>query len=142
MSDRRWTAIVLLVSLGALSWALAAGGAEAGTGGGQVKSTVKITSGEGTKFTGKVLASKPKCRAHRTVKLYFESGGSARADGEAGASGAGELVGTARTNAAGAWTMEGNFLAGVYYAAVVATIVHSGGLPVHCGFDLSLRSHF
>jgi hypothetical protein len=142
MSDRRRTAIVLLVSLGVLSWALAAGGAEAGTGGGQVKSTVKITSGEGAKFTGKVLASKAQCRAKRTVKLYFESGGSARANGEAGTSAMGELVGTARTNAAGIWTMEGNFLAGVYYAAVVAKIVHIGGLPVHCGFDLSLHSHF
>jgi hypothetical protein len=142
MSDRRRTAMVLLVSLGALSWALAAGGAEAGTGGGQVKSTVKITSGAGAKFTGKVLASKAACRAKRTVKLYFESGDSARTGGEAGASGASELVGTAKTNAAGVWTIKGNFMAGVYYAAVVAKIVHSEGLPVHCGFDLSLHAHF
>lgn len=98
-----------------------------------VKSTVTITSGEGAKFTGKVNSAKKACRAGRTVKLYRESGSSRIND---------PVAGTAKTNASGTWTMDGSFLAGVYYAQVLAVIVHSHGMSYRCGVDLSIRQHF
>jgi hypothetical protein len=98
-----------------------------------VKSTVTITAGEGAKFTGKVTSAKKACRAGRTVKLYREAGSSRVND---------PVAGTAKTNASGAWTVEGSFLAGVYYAQVLAVIVHSHGMSYRCGVDLSIRQHF
>lgn len=97
-----------------------------------IKSTVTITSGEGSEFTGKVTSPKAKCRAGRTVKLFREddSGGGP------------DLVGTARTNKSGAWAMEGSFIAGVFYARVLPALIHVNGMAYRCAGDVSLRQHF
>jgi hypothetical protein len=98
----------------------------------KVKSTVTITTGEGAKFTGKVSSAKKKCRAGRTVKLFREKD-----------SGYGdELVGTAKTNKSGNWTMDGNFFAGEYFARVVAMIVHINGMAYRCTGDFSIRQRY
>lgn len=99
-----------------------------------VKSTVTITSGEGTQFTGKVSAAKKKCRAGRTVKLYSEAGSTGRMGDP--------LAGTAKTNATGAWAMDGSFLSAVYYAQVAAVLVHINGAPYRCAGDLSIAMHY
>jgi hypothetical protein len=98
----------------------------------KVKSVVTIKSGKGTEFTGKVNAIQKKCRPGRKVKLFMEpySGGKD------------ELVGTAKTNASGAWRMEGSFLAGIYHAQVTGATVHSGGDTLRCQVDLSVSARY
>lgn len=98
-----------------------------------VKSTVTIVSGEDAEFTGKVSAAKKKCRAGRTVKLFREGDSSYMSDA---------LVGTAKTSKTGAWTMKGDFLAGVYYARVLAMIVHINGMAYRCMGDVTIRQQF
>lgn len=98
-----------------------------------VKTTVKITSGEATEFRGKVSSSMKRCRAGRTVKLYSEPD-SARATGT--------LVGTARTNASGVWTLEGSFLAGIYYARVASLLFHMHGQAYRCSYAWTMPAHF
>jgi hypothetical protein len=117
-----------------LSVALVAALALAVTAGARtaVKSTVTIVSGSGTEFTGKVSSPKKVCRARRTVKLF-------RADSTTGA---GSVVGTAKTNSAGTWDLEGSFLAGYYYARVQAKTVHLEKMVIDCRVDLSVRHHF
>jgi hypothetical protein len=125
----RWMPALLLVALAAVaSWAVAP--ASAAT---TVKSTVTITSGEGALFTGKVNSAKKKCRAGRTVKLYRE-GGSSRA--------AYSVVGTAKTNKAGTWTLDGSFLAGFYYARVLPLLIYINDMAYRCTGDITLRQHF
>lgn len=38
--------------------------------------------------------------------------------------------------------MDGSFLAGVYYARVIATIVHIQGMAYRCTGDVTIRQHF
>lgn len=98
----------------------------------KVKSTVTIKSGEGTEFTGKVTAAQKKCRAGRKVKLFMEPYSGA----------ADELVGTAKTNASGAWRIEGSFLAGIYHAQVSASTVHTVHDTFRCQVDLSVSARY
>ena len=117
-----WMPLLFLVaSAAAISWAVAPATATV-----TVKSTVTITSGEGSQFTGKVGSPKKRCRAGRTVKLYRED----------------TVVGTAKTDKAGTWEMDGSFLAGVYHARVLPLLVHINGMAVRCAVDLSMRQHF
>jgi hypothetical protein len=97
-----------------------------------VKSTVTIKSGEGTEFTGKVSTAQKKCRSGRKVKLIMEpySGGED------------ELVGTAKTDASGAWKMKGSFMAGIYHAEVTSSTVHTGSGAFHCLGDVGLSARF
>ena len=120
----RWVPVLFLV---ALSAAVASAPATAA-----VKSTVTIASGEGAEFTGKVTSPKQRCRAARTVKLFREddSGGEDK------------LAGTAKTSKAGTWTMDGNFLAGVYFARVLPAVFHIHGMTLRCAGDISMRQHF
>lgn len=121
----RWMPVLFLVTMAAvLLWAMPAMAA--------VKSTVTIISGEGTEFTGKVTSPKQRCRAGRTVKLFREddSGDESR------------LAGTARTNKAGLWTMDGSFLAGIYYARVLPLLIHINGMAYRCAGDFSIRQRF
>lgn len=98
-----------------------------------VKSTVTISSGEGTEFKGKVSSPKKRCRAHRTVKLYMRAGSARSAD---------TLVGTDVTDASGAWSIEGSFVAGIYYARVVAALIHVNGIPVRCAYDWTIPMRY
>lgn len=100
-----------------------------------IKSTVTITSGEGTEFTGKVTSPKAKCRAGRTVKLYRDNESSRAAY-------AYTVVDTAKTDRMGNWTMEGSFIAGVFYARVLPMLIHLNGMTYRCAGDVSLRQHF
>jgi hypothetical protein len=99
-----------------------------------VKTTVKITLGEGAEFRGKVSSSMKQCRAGRTVKLYREVD-SARATGDA-------LVGTAKTNASGVWDLEGSFLAGIYYARVASFLFHMHGQAYRCSYAWTMPMHY
>lgn len=127
---RKWNLWVSVLCIAAMAAMMAAVSAVAAVP--KVKSTVTISSGEGAKFTGKVSSAKKKCRAGRTVKLFREED-SGNGD---------ELVGTAKTNKAGTWTMDGSFFAGIYFARVLATIVHINGMAYRCGGDITLRQHF
>jgi hypothetical protein len=127
----RCVLVLAMVALGGIaSLAVAPAMATTAT---KVQSTVTITSGKGSEFTGKVNSAKKKCRVGRTVKLFREAGSSRMGD---------PVVGTAKTDASGAWTMDGSFLAGVYYAQVVAVLVHYHGMSFQCRGDFSIRAHF
>ncbi|HET7484840.1 MAG TPA: hypothetical protein VFJ64_05620 [Solirubrobacterales bacterium] len=126
---KRSVLVSALVALGAMSPVVGSAVASVPT----VKTTVKITSGEGTEFKGKVSSPKKQCRANRTVKLYMEAG-SARA--------AGTVVGTAKTDASGAWEIEGSFIAAVYYARVASVLVHAGGSAFRCSYAWTMPAHF
>jgi hypothetical protein len=131
MAQSRWIpAVVLVASMVIVS--LAAGPAAASKVP-TVKSTVTITSGEGSQFSGKVSSAKKQCRAKRTVKLYMEPGSARAGD---------SLVGTAKTDASGAWTMDGSFLAAVYYAQVVPLLVRIHGAPYRCAYDWSMPMRY
>jgi hypothetical protein len=131
MSRSRWF-LVPVLSAAVLALLALAGSATGRAHATDVKSTVTIKSGKGTEFTGKVNAAQKKCRAGRKVKLFMEpySGG------------ADELVGAAKTNSSGVWTMEGSFLAGVYHAEVTAATVHAGDDTFHCRVDVSMSARF
>ncbi|MFL5901404.1 MAG: hypothetical protein ACJ75S_09425 [Solirubrobacterales bacterium] len=131
MSRSRWFLVPVLsaiVPILLLAAGLATGAADVT----KVRSTVTIKSGEGAEFTGKVSAAQKRCRSGRKVKLFMEpySGG------------ADELVGTAKTNASGAWKMEGSFLAGIYHAQVTAATVHAGNDTLRCQVDVSVSARF
>lgn len=128
MSQRlRW---ILLPALGLL--AVVAVGPATAAKVVNVKSTVTIKSGEGSEFTGKVTSAQKKCRSGRTVKLFMEP-----YSGEKD-----ELVGTARTNAAGLWEIKGSFMAGIYHAQVTSSYAHTGSETIHCQIDLSVSARF
>jgi hypothetical protein len=97
-----------------------------------VKSTVTIASGEGTGFTGKVSSPKKQCRDDRKVKLYMKSY----------SGGADSLVGSDETDASGAWSIEGSFVAGIYYARVASVLVHASGVPIRCAYDWTMPARF
>jgi hypothetical protein len=99
-----------------------------------VKSTVTITSGNGNEFKGKVSSPQKQCRANRKVTLFKEP---YVGEGEADSA-----VGTEKTNASGAWTIEGAFIAGLYYARVANALVHVNGKPIRCNFDLSVSMRY
>lgn len=99
-----------------------------------VKSTVVITSGEGTRFTGRVSSGKKKCRAGRTVKLYYQAGSTARMGDP--------LAGTAKTRANGTWVIDGSFLAAIYYVQLTAMTVHVNGVAYRCGAASSIAMHY
>jgi hypothetical protein len=126
----RWMSVLAFLALTAAVSLVAAPASASVT---TVKSKVTITSGKGTKFAGKVSSAKKQCRAGRKVKLFREAGSSRTGD---------PVVGSAKTNASGAWTMDGSFLAGVYYAQVVATLIHIHGMSYRCAGDFSVRQHF
>jgi hypothetical protein len=127
----RWVVVLALAVLVAtVSLAVGPGTASAAT---KVKSTVTIASGEGARFKGKVNSARKRCRAGRTVKLFRAADSAGEKD---------ELVGTAKTKATGTWTMDGNFLAGIYYAQVTALLVHIHGMAYRCAADFSLRQRF
>jgi hypothetical protein len=131
MSQRpRWVSLLLPGVLAAI--VLAGVGSATAAKVTNVKSTVTIKSGEGTEFTGKVSAAQKKCRVGRKVKLIMEpySGGED------------ELVGTAKTDASGAWEMKGSFMAGIYHAEVTSSFVHSGSETFHCLGKVGLSARF
>ena len=126
----RWT---FLLALGVLSViALAGVGAASGAKVVNVKSTVTIKSGEGAEFTGKVNAAQKKCKAKRKVKLFMEP-----YSGEDD-----ELVGTAKTNASGEWSIQGSFIAGIYHAQVISSFVHTGSGDFHCLGYIGMSARF
>jgi NAD(P)H-dependent flavin oxidoreductase YrpB (nitropropane dioxygenase family) len=96
------------------------------------KSTVTILSGEGTEFRGKVTSTKKQCRANRKVTLFRKSD----------SGGAYSAVGTDKTDASGAWEMQGTFMAGMYYARVASTLIRANGVPIRCDFDINVAMHF
>lgn len=124
--------MVLVLALLALGAGLLVFGAVAVAGVTKVKSTVTITSGKGSEFTGKVKAAQKSCRSKRRVKLFMEP-----YSGEAD-----ELVGTAMTNAAGVWMVKGSFMAGIYHAEVVSRTVHDDGDTLRCQIDLSVSARY
>lgn len=130
MPRPRWFLVLAMSAIGLT--ALTAGSAVGHAHVTKVKSVVTIGSGEGTEFTGRVKAAQKRCRSGRKVKLFMEpySGG------------ADELVGTARTNASGAWKIEGSFLAGIYHAQVTAATVHAGDDAFRCQVDLSISARY
>jgi hypothetical protein len=130
MEWSRWVPMLALAVLGATVLLIGPAAASAAT---KVKSTVTIASGEGARFKGKVNSARKRCRAGRTVKLYRAADSAGEKD---------SLVGTAKTNATGTWTMDGNFLAGIYYAQVTALLVHINGMAYRCAGDFSLRQRF
>jgi len=99
-----------------------------------VKSTVTITSGNGNEFKGKVKSSLKQCRANRKVTLFKEP--------YAGEGDEDEAAGTDKTNASGAWSIDGAFIAGLYYARVASVLVHVNGEPIRCAFDVNMATRF
>jgi hypothetical protein len=99
-----------------------------------VKSTVTIASGNGSEFKGRVSSSQKACRANRKVTLFKEP--------YAGEGGEDEAVGTDRTSASGAWSVQGSFIAGLYYARVASVLVHVNGQPIRCSFDVNMAARF
>jgi hypothetical protein len=123
-------AFVLAVAITATAvFAVAAAGAVK-----SAKSTVTIGSGSGNEFKGKVSSPQKACRANRKVTLYKKP--YSYEEGEA------EGVGTDRTDAAGNWTIEGAFVAGLYYARVTSALVHVNGQPIRCSIDLSITMRY
>jgi hypothetical protein len=97
-------------------------------------STVTISSGRGSQFTGKVASSKKQCRAGRAVKLYLEGGPSGRPGDK--------VVGTANTDMAGNWAIFGAFLEGTYYAGIARKVVHDRTGTHRCGADWSPAAQY
>ncbi len=126
---RRSALVVCLTVLGAMLLAASPAPAAVKT----VKTTVKITSGEGSEFRGRVSSSMKRCRAGRTVKLYSEPD-SGRVTGT--------LVGTAKTNVSGVWELEGSFLAGIYYARVASLLFHLHGQAYRCSYAWTMPMHY
>jgi hypothetical protein len=124
---------VLALSLVVLGAAMAAASTQASVP--TVKTTVKIASGEGTEFKGKVSSPKKQCRANRTVKLYRKAESARATTGDT-------LVGTDKTDASGNWEIEGSFLAAVYYARVASALVHVNGAAFRCSYAWTLPMHF
>lgn len=125
---KRLMLVLALVAVGvaSLSVGLAVGAVPT------VKTTVTITSGEGTGFTGKVSSPKKQCHDDRKVTLYMKP-----YDGSADTA-----VGSDKTDASGAWSIEGSFVAGIYYARVASVLVHASGVPIRCAYDWTMPARF
>jgi len=127
---KRLVLVLALVALGTASPAVGSAEASVPT----VKTTVTITSGEGTEFKGKVSSPKKQCRANRAVKLYMKAGSAARATDP--------VVGTDKTDASGAWDIEGSFIAAIYYARVASVLVHANGSEFRCAYAWTMPARF
>jgi hypothetical protein len=125
---KRLLLVFALFSMGVMSLSVGPAAATVKT----VKTTVTISSGEGTEFKGKVSSAKKQCRANRKVTLYMQpyDGGDDTA------------VGSDKTDASGAWFMEGSFLAGIYYARVASTVVHINGAAFRCAYAWTMPARF
>jgi hypothetical protein len=128
MSRPRCVPLLALSALGAVG--LLAAGSTTAAKVTNVKSSVKITSGKGTQFQGRVTAANKKCRRGRKVKLFKESGSED------------ELVGTAKTNASGIWTMPGSFLAAIYHAEVTRMLIQTDSGRLNCLFAISMSARY
>jgi hypothetical protein len=127
---KRLALVLALVTLGAMALVGPSGAAASVP---TVKTTVTITSGEGTEFKGKVGSAKKQCRANRAVKLYMQAGSTRTPD---------LLVGTDRTDASGNWDIEGSFLAAIYYARVASVLVHANGSEFRCSYAWTMPRHY
>ncbi len=128
----RWArnvAVVALVVLGATGLLVNGALAKRFT-----KSTVTISSGRGSQFTGKVASGKRQCRAGRTVKLYLEGGAPGRPGDK--------VVGTANTDLAGNWAIFGSFLEGTYYAGIAREVIRDRTGTYRCGADWSPAAQY
>jgi hypothetical protein len=131
MSPRpRWISLLVPGALAAIVL-LGAGSATAAKVT-NVRSTVTIKSGEGTEFTGKVNAAQKSCRSGRKVMLFREPYSGSKD----------KLVGTAKTDASGAWEMQGSYTAGIYHAQVASSFVHIDSITVHCLFAVGMSARF
>lgn len=99
-----------------------------------VKSTVTITSGNGSEFKGKVSSTQKACRANRKVTLFKKP--YSYEEGET------EAVGADKADAGGHWAIPGSFIAGLYYARVANVLVHVNGEPIRCSVDLSMTMRY
>jgi hypothetical protein len=126
---KRLALVLALVALGTML--LVVGSAEASVP--TVKTTVTITSGQGTEFKGKVSSPKKQCRANRAVKLYMKAGSARAAD---------PLVGTDKTDASGAWDIQGSFLAAIYYARVASVLIHANGAEFRCAYAWTMPMRY
>lgn len=124
---KRWAGNVVVAALVVLGAAgLLADGALAKK---FTKSTVTISSGRGSQFTGKVASGKRQCRAGRPVKLYLEGGPPGRPGDK--------VVGTANTDLSGNWAIFGSFLEGTYYAGIAREVIHDRTGTHRCAADWS-----
>jgi hypothetical protein len=125
---KRLSLVLALVAVGSavLSLGSAAGAVRT------VKSTVAIASGDGSEFRGKVSSPRKECRDDRKVTLYMKP-----YDGSADVA-----VGSDKTNASGTWTIEGSFVAGIYYARVARAVEHEDDSTFRCAFDLTMAARF
>ena len=124
---KRWAgnvAVAALVVLGAT--ALPVDGALAKK---FTKSTVTISSGRGSQFTGKVTSRKKQCRAGRPVKLYLAGGPPGRRGDK--------VVGTANTDLNGTWAIFGGFSEGTYYAGIARVVIRDRTGTHRCAADWS-----
>jgi hypothetical protein len=128
MSGRRRVSGRLLAAA-ALIACLAIGAGIASASVKNVTSTATITSGSATEFKGKVTAGRKQCRAGRKVRLFVKGSGTARRDDT--------LVGKAKTDPDGTWSMTGTFYANLYYVQVVAELIRIHSNPFRCLFDRS-----
>jgi hypothetical protein len=125
---KRLLLVLALVAMGSgvLSLGSAAGAVRT------VKSTVTIASGDGSEFTGRVSSPRKGCRDDRKVTLYMKP-----YDGSADVA-----VGSDKTNASGAWAIDGSFVAGIYYARVASAVVRLSGVPIRCAYDWTMPARF
>jgi hypothetical protein len=131
MSRRhRWISLAAPVVLAA--FAPAAIGTASAAKVTNVKSTVTIKSGEGSKFTGKVSSAQKACTRGRKVKLFMEPYSGGRD----------ELVGTTKTKSSGIWELKGSFMAGIYHAEVTSSFVHTDSATLNCRFDISVSAKY
>jgi hypothetical protein len=130
---KRLVLILALVTVGSVPLFVAPAASAVTT----VKSTLTITSGEGTEFKGKVSSAKKQCRAGRKVTLYMRPYDMKSYDGAADTA-----VGSDKSDASGAWSIEGSFLAGIYYARVASTVVHINGSAFRCAYDWTMPARF
>lgn len=125
---KRLLLVLALVALGSVALSVGSAAAAVKT----AKSTVTIASGEGSEFAGKVSSPTKQCRDDRRVTLYMKP-----YDGSADVA-----VGSDKTDASGAWTIEGSFAAGIYYARVASVLVHASGVPIRCAYDWTMPARF
>ena len=106
----------LKLVIGLMATLALAFGATASFASKSAKTTVTITEGGPNLFAGTVDSKQPKCEKGRKVSLLYEQGKRA-----------GEVVGTAKTDAKGNWEMPGNYFAGRYHAEVKAKTIKVRG---------------
>jgi hypothetical protein len=113
-----------------LSVGLAVGALVVGVGGAamadattqQVKSHIKITEGRPDLFKGKVTSKRAACEKRRRVRLFYRAG---KGD---------MIIGKARTDSHGRWSMPGTYEAGAYHVEVQRKRVADEAITMECGF--------